>query len=158
QNGSQPERASWPSQPASEAPRAFAVATPSLTDQAPRAGIGAAASMYSTLDGNGMNPGVNPGAIGRLIVRPLAGEAGGQTPEIGRDGRDVAIGRSPACDVVLEGDQLVSRRHALLRYNGSQYTVVDLGSSNGTYLNDNEIHSTTVLNDNDLITIGEHEL
>ncbi len=96
--------------------------------------------------------------LGRLIVRPLATEEGGQTREIALDGRDVAIGRSPACDVVLEGDQLVSRRHALLRYSGSRYTIVDLGSSNGTYVNDQEIHQTTPLNDGDLITIGEHEL
>src|SRR5438034_6638297 len=67
--------------------------------------------------------------IGRLVVRPLPGKSGGQTREVPLDGRDIAIGRSPTCDVMLEDDQLVSRRHALLRYNGSEYTIVDLGSS-----------------------------
>jgi hypothetical protein len=109
----------------------------------------------------GSAPGANGagGAIlGTLVIRPLPGEEGGQTREIVLDGRDVAIGRSPACDVVLEGDQLVSRRHALLRAAGDQYTIVDLGSSNGTYVNETEIHQNTPLNDGDLITIGEHEL
>jgi hypothetical protein len=81
--------------------------------------------------------------VGRLVVRPLPGKSGGQTRETPLDGRDIAIGRSPTCDVMLEDDQLVSRRHALLRYNGSEYTIVDLGSSNGTFLNEEEIHAAT---------------
>jgi hypothetical protein len=71
---------------------------------------------------------------------------------------DVAIGRAPSCEVVLEGDQLASRRHALLRRKGEDYTVVDLGSSNGTYVNDLEIREATALKDGDVITIGGHEI
>jgi FHA domain-containing protein len=96
--------------------------------------------------------------IGRLVVRPLPGRSGGQTREVPLDGRDIAIGRSPTCDVMLEDDQLVSRRHALLRYNGSEYTIVDLGSSNGTFLNEEETHEETPLRDGDLIGIGEYEI
>ena len=69
------------------------------------------------------------------------------------DGRDIAIGRAPSCDIVLAGDQLASRRHALLRLRGESYTVVDLGSSNGTYVNDEEIHAETPLNDGDRVTV-----
>jgi pSer/pThr/pTyr-binding forkhead associated (FHA) protein len=96
--------------------------------------------------------------MGRLVVRPLPGKSGGQTREVPLDGRDIAIGRSPTCDVMLEDDQLVSRRHALLRYNGSEYTIVDLGSSNGTFLNEEETHEETPLRDGDLIGIGEYEI
>jgi pSer/pThr/pTyr-binding forkhead associated (FHA) protein len=96
--------------------------------------------------------------VGRLVVRPLPGKSGGQTRETPLDGRDIAIGRSPTCDVMLEDDQLVSRRHALLRYNGSEYTIVDLGSSNGTFLNEEEIHEETALRDGDLVGIGEYEI
>jgi pSer/pThr/pTyr-binding forkhead associated (FHA) protein len=96
--------------------------------------------------------------LGRLVVRPLPGKSGGQTREVPLDGRDIAIGRSPTCDVMLEDDQLVSRRHALLRYNGSEYTIVDLGSSNGTFLNEEETHEETPLRDGDLIGIGEYEI
>ena len=96
--------------------------------------------------------------MGRLVVRPLPGKSGGQTREVPLDGRDIAIGRSPTCDVMLEDDQLVSRRHALLRYNGSEYTIVDLGSSNGTFLNEEETHEETSLRDGDLIGIGEYEI
>ncbi len=96
--------------------------------------------------------------MGRLVVRPLPGKSGGQTREVPLDGRDIAIGRSPTCDVMLEDDQLVSRRHALLRFNGAEYTIVDLGSSNGTFLNEEETHEETPLRDGDLIGIGEYEI
>jgi hypothetical protein len=96
--------------------------------------------------------------MGRLVVRPLPGKSGGQTREVLLDGRDIAIGRSPTCDVMLEDDQLVSRRHALLRFNGAEYTIVDLGSSNGTFLNEEETHEETPLRDGDLIGIGEYEI
>jgi hypothetical protein len=45
-----------------------------------------------------------------------------------------------------------------LRYDGGQYTVVDLGSSNGTFVNDAEIRDATLLNSGDRIIVGEHEL
>jgi len=45
-----------------------------------------------------------------------------------------------------------------LRYNGSEYTIVDLGSSNGTFLNEEETHEETPLRDGDLIGIGEYEI
>ncbi len=101
----------------------------------------------------------------RLIVRRLpsadGGTADGPGVEVGEfilDGRDVAIGRAPSCDIVLEGDQLASRRHALLRSRSDGYTVVDLGSSNGTYINDLEIREAVLLHEGDRISIGGHEL
>jgi hypothetical protein len=100
-----------------------------------------------------------------LIVRRLpsadGGTADGPGVEVGEfilDGRDVAIGRAPSCDIVLEGDQLASRRHALLRSRSDGYTVVDLGSSNGTYINDLEIREAVLLHEGDRISIGGHEL
>lgn len=92
---------------------------------------------------------------GRLIVRS-PGVA--EPREYALDGGNIAIGRSPSCDVVLEGDQLTSRRHALLRYDGARYTIVDLGSSNGTFVNGAEIHEARPLADGDRILVGEHEL
>jgi pSer/pThr/pTyr-binding forkhead associated (FHA) protein len=85
----------------------------------------------------------------------------GPSIEVGEfilDGRDIAIGRAPSCDIVLEGDQLASRRHALMRSHPDGYTVVDLGSSNGTYINDLEIREAVLLHEGDHISIGGHEL
>ncbi|MGZ3581780.1 MAG: FHA domain-containing protein [Ktedonobacterales bacterium] len=109
-----------------------------------------------------------PPTHARLIVRQLPDASGGDLAatsesegavrEYQIDGGDVAIGRAPSCDIVLEGDQLASRRHALLRRKDNAYTVVDLGSSNGTYVNDLEIREATVLKEGDVITIGAHEI
>jgi hypothetical protein len=101
----------------------------------------------------------------RLVVHRLAtadgGTEDGPSIEVGEfilDGRDIAIGRAPSCDIVLEGDQLASRRHALFRSRSDGYTVVDLGSSNGTYINDLEIREAVLLHEGDHISIGGHEL
>jgi pSer/pThr/pTyr-binding forkhead associated (FHA) protein len=96
--------------------------------------------------------------VGRLMVRPVSPISGGQFREFALDGRPIYIGRSPSCDIVLDGDQLTSRRHVLLRYDNNGYVLVDLGSSNGTYVNDTEVREATPLRDGDRIVIGEHEL
>ena len=49
-------------------------------------------------------------------------------------GRPIVIGRQPDADLVLP-DELVSRRHARLAFEGDELVVEDLGSTNGTYLN-----------------------
>ncbi|WP_182378635.1 FHA domain-containing protein [Nocardioides sp. WS12] len=46
--------------------------------------------------------------------------------------RPVTIGRDPGCDIVLSGPS-VSRQHAQLRYDGSGWSLVDSGSSSGTW-------------------------
>lgn len=104
-----------------------------------------------------------PSARARVLIRRLPPESdpdAGPTDEreVALDGRNAAIGRSPSCDIVLDGDQLVSRRHALMRFDGQHFTIVDLGSSNGTYVNGVEIRELTPLVDSDHVTIGEHEL
>ncbi|MEO7001374.1 MAG: FHA domain-containing protein [Ktedonobacterales bacterium] len=97
-------------------------------------------------------------SLARIVVRSLAEGATEEAQEFVLDGRAVTVGRSPSCDIPLEGDQLASRRHALLRSEDDQYVVVDLGSSNGTYVNDLEIREPVVLSDGDRILVGEHEL
>ena len=96
--------------------------------------------------------------LGRVVVRSIAENASEDAQEFALDGRAVTVGRSPSCDIPLEGDQLASRRHALLRSEEDQYVIVDLGSSNGTYVNDTEIREPMPLHDGDHVVIGEHEL
>lgn len=52
--------------------------------------------------------------------------------------RSVVIGRTEQCDITIPGTHL-SRRHTELRIQGSKLLVKDLGSSNGTFLNDKSI-------------------
>jgi len=56
--------------------------------------------------------------------------------------RAVVIGRTEQCDITIPGTHL-SRRHTELRIQGSQLLVKDLGSANGTFLNDKPITEAT---------------
>jgi hypothetical protein len=47
------------------------------------------------------------------------------------EGREIAVGRDPDCDVVLDDDR-VSRRHASLVSDGTAWSITDLASKNGT--------------------------
>src|SRR5262245_56239154 len=50
-----------------------------------------------------------------------------------QDGRETVVGRDPECEVVLDDDR-VSRRHAVLGFDGSSWSLTDLGSKNGTLI------------------------
>ena len=68
------------------------------------------------------------------------------------DQRVVVIGRSSDCDVRVE-DANVSRRHAEVRRIGDGYSLVDLGSTNGTEVNGQRIQETALMN-GDVIAVG----
>ena len=63
------------------------------------------------------------------------------------------IGRLSECDVVVD-DPGASRQHATIRRTDSGFLLTDLGSTNGTLVNDQPIQEH-VLQDGDRITIGE---
>ena len=68
----------------------------------------------------------------------------------------VSIGRDPSNDVVLP-DAMVSRRHAVIEYRGSQYYIRDCNSSNGSLDNGDRV-SERSLRDGDLVAIGTARL
>ena len=51
------------------------------------------------------------------------------------------IGRATSCDIQLEDDS-VSREHAEIRHEAEGYVIHDLGSTNGTWVNDTRIDSS----------------
>jgi len=65
------------------------------------------------------------------------------------------IGREKYNDVVLN-DLLVSRQHAVIRWEKDHFLLKDLKSRNGTYLNNDRIEQEK-LNDGDLLKIGAYE-
>jgi two-component system cell cycle response regulator len=65
------------------------------------------------------------------------------------------IGRDTGNDVVLE-DTEVSRRHARIETRGSSWLLMDVGSTNGTFLNDHELDGCAKLRNGDRIKIGSH--
>jgi pSer/pThr/pTyr-binding forkhead associated (FHA) protein len=88
-----------------------------------------------------------------LVVRSGGGMAGQSfQPDEGR----TFIGRAPECDIFLD-DVTVSRRHAELVREAETFSIRDLGSLNGTYVNRRRIESA-VLEDDDEVQIGKYRL
>jgi pSer/pThr/pTyr-binding forkhead associated (FHA) protein len=73
------------------------------------------------------------------------------------EGPTVVIGRDPSADIVLP-DACVSRRHARVSWREGTYTLEDLGSKNGTYLNRRPVTQPVALHDGDRIQVGSVEM
>jgi DNA-binding winged helix-turn-helix (wHTH) protein len=77
----------------------------------------------------------------------------GSTAEVALLPGENVIGREGE-GVILVKSSTVSRRHARLSIDGSGAVVEDLGSKNGTYVNDQPISAPTPIVDGDQIRIG----
>ncbi len=62
-------------------------------------------------------------------------------------------GRSIQTDIPLD-DEAVSRKHARFAWTGADYAVQDLGSTNGTYVNDAPVTGGRIVHDGDQVKIG----
>ncbi len=65
----------------------------------------------------------------------------------------LTIGRSPACDVILE-DTYLSSRHARVANDDGDLSIEDLGSTNGTYVNQELISGRVHLERGDIVQVG----
>lgn len=66
------------------------------------------------------------------------------------------VGRSALADICLE-DDIVSKHHALLMRVDDSVVLVDLKSTNGTYVNSRQVYSR-VLQQDDIVSLGNHRL
>ncbi|MDP9067739.1 MAG: DUF3662 and FHA domain-containing protein [Actinomycetota bacterium] len=89
----------------------------------------------------------------RLVVLD---HAGGRKETISITSDPVVIGRLSSSDVVL-ADSNVSRRHAELRRDAGRWSIVDLGSTNGTLVN-GKLAREHPLKHGDRIAFGTSEL
>ena len=88
-----------------------------------------------------------------LVVRSGGGRTGEQFP---LERTQTTIGRTPECDIFLD-DVTVSRRHAIVAKGAGSFTIEDLGSLNGTFLNRHRIEKADLEN-GDEIQIGKYRL
>lgn len=65
----------------------------------------------------------------------------------------VLIGRSPDCQLLLE-DDYVSTKHARIVVTATGYQVEDLGSTNGTFVNNQRVSTPTAFGPGDTLRIG----
>ena len=71
------------------------------------------------------------------------------------EGKNV-IGTAADCDIVLP-DKYMSARHAVLRYEEGTFVLVDLDSTNGTFVNEARASKEELI-DNDRVRVGQTEL
>ena len=70
--------------------------------------------------------------------------------------KDVSIGRDPGSDIFLDNAG-ISRQHARIERTPGGYVVEDLGSANGTFINDSQVQKEFVGHD-DVVQIGKFTL
>ncbi|MGO4814442.1 trypsin-like peptidase domain-containing protein [Cupriavidus sp. 2MCAB6] len=97
----------------------------------------------------------------RIIITHISGSKAHQIEQFEVDRFDqIILGRDPAATVVFDPqrDDLVSRQHAAIQIGKDEpprYTLVDLGSSNGTFHNGRAVKDETLLAPGDSIELGE---
>ncbi len=100
-------------------------------------------------------------AISAQMFQPVVGWVVVLSGELrGRDFRLVDgknnVGTAADCDIVLT-DPYLSSHHAVIRHENGEFTLVDLDSTNGTYVNDRRCSREDLI-DNDKIRFGRTEL
>ena len=72
-------------------------------------------------------------------------------------GHQVVIGREEGLEIILQ-DPEASRRHCRISWQGGQYVIEDMNSTNGTFVNGVQITTPQMLNTGDSIGIGQTAL
>jgi len=100
-------------------------------------------------------PTVPPVPHGGAVLHVLRGPNAGSTYLLDRD--DTSIGRHPESSIFLD-DITVSRRHSSVeRSADDEFTIRDVGSLNGTYVNRNRVEEQG-LADGDEVQVGRFHL
>lgn len=87
--------------------------------------------------------------MAKLVIR--SGKLAGK--QLAIPSKEVLIGRDEGCYIRM-GSPDISRKHCSLRATPEGIRVADLGSSNGTWVNDAKIIGPTILKAGDLLRVG----
>lgn len=89
------------------------------------------------------------------LLTVSGGAMRGLTFRVGQEAQ--VIGRAPTADIVL-ADPHLSRRHATVRSTPEGVLLTDLGSTNGTWLNDTRVTGSVAIADGDVVRLGRTDL
>ncbi len=98
--------------------------------------------------------GASAGAVGSPDHLTITGPPA-QAGQRFRLGDELTIGRSPGCAIALPDDTYVSSLHARVFRRNGQYLVEDLGSTNGTFLDDAAVGAAVVLRPGARLKVGQ---
>jgi pSer/pThr/pTyr-binding forkhead associated (FHA) protein len=97
-----------------------------------------------------------PAPAGRLVVVASPSLRPGQVFETGPV--PLTIGRSTGNEAALTGDDFASARHARVESQRDGVWILDLGSTNGTFVNGEKMDGRHRLREGDVVRIGQTEL
>lgn len=92
----------------------------------------------------------------RLVVERAPGHDPGMIYDLDGDG-DVVLGRGDSAEIRLQ-DPFASASHARVYEQGGILVIEDLGSTNGTYLNEELLDGPRPLHPGDRVRIGDSEM
>ena len=93
------------------------------------------------------DPGLPPGPSAVVVY------ADGEKPRTVKMAASMVVGRAPECELLL-ADTYVSQQHArIFGKNGSWY-VEDLGSTNGTFVNEQKLAAPAMVQPGDRVRVG----
>jgi phosphoserine phosphatase RsbU/P len=78
---------------------------------------------------------------------------GGESKAFDLNRDELIVGRLPECEIHLDSN-MISRKHARLRKNGSSFVLEDLGSGNGTFVNGQRVTAAITLQHEDRVKFG----
>ena len=78
----------------------------------------------------------------------------GQMKSVPLTGERMAVGRSSSSELCFPEDAGLSRQHFAFETQGAEWTVQDLGSKNGTFVNNIPLKAKLILKPGDRITAG----
>jgi pSer/pThr/pTyr-binding forkhead associated (FHA) protein len=84
-------------------------------------------------------------ALPKFMIRGVSGPTFGKTYAVVGS---MTIGRNSDCDIPIATDE-ISRHHAKLQVVPTGVMVEDLGSANGTFVNNQRVHGSTLMKAND---------
>jgi pSer/pThr/pTyr-binding forkhead associated (FHA) protein len=91
-------------------------------------------------------------AVQLVVQRSPSLEAGAMIPV---DEEPILLGRSGQNDLVLDGDEFASARHARVEARRDGVWVLDLDSTNGTFLNGARVVGAERMSPGDVLRVGE---
>ncbi|MBI5555876.1 MAG: FHA domain-containing protein [Elusimicrobia bacterium] len=92
----------------------------------------------------------------KIIIAVTEGSNQGETYYV-NENEAILVGRDSLANIKLELDTRVSRKHAIIALKEESY-ILDLSSTNGTFLNNSRITGRAAIKDGDYVTVGKTKL
>lgn len=94
----------------------------------------------------------------KIVIKHLAGTKANQTGTFEFPFDEIIFGRESPCQILFDPDKddLVCHRHCKITVEaGEQFLLADLGSKNGTFVNDIKLTSPQILSPGDIVQLGK---